>query len=71
MCVQSFHMVNIDVPAGVGPPPHSTHNQCPSLYIQAVLNPLAQPLEAGWLGQLGLPQHILSFFVNLGTLNTC
>ena len=24
MCVQSFHMVNIDVPAGVGAPPLNT-----------------------------------------------
>ena len=24
MCVQSFHMVNIDVPAGVGAPPLDT-----------------------------------------------
>ena len=27
MCVQSFHMVNIDVPAGVGAPPLDTHTR--------------------------------------------
>jgi len=26
VCVQSFHMVNIDVPAGVGAPPLDTHH---------------------------------------------
>jgi len=50
MCVQSFHMVNIDVPAGVGPPPHSTHNQCPSLYIQAVLKPFSTAIGSRMAG---------------------
>ena len=32
MCVQIFHMVNIDVPAGVGAPPLDTTTYCDMQY---------------------------------------
>ena len=45
MCVQFFHMVNIDVPAGVGAPPLNTTSE------HAGTDKVCQPC------QMGNPQH--------------
>jgi len=43
MCVQIFHMVNIDVPAGVGAPPLETQLQNVSRIARDTDSPFSLP----------------------------
>ena len=68
MCVQFFHMVSIDVPAGVGAPPLNTTSEhastdkvCQPCQMRNPQHPSTDPSKDTWKGYSPEDQH---FFPN-------